>query len=130
MWVEKKTIKFDFLGTKIEVYICPKDINGLVKSLNETYAYNMEELKDGEEYSGVCFDISDTKIKPISIIVLRDRTTSLVVHEAVHASWQVLDYHEINIDKDNDEIQAYFVDYLTKRILNNKNWEKLEIILP
>lgn len=40
-------------------------------------------------------------------------------HELIHATWFILNFAGVIIDRDNHEIQAYFFEYLKKLILES-----------
>ena len=55
----------------------------------------------------------------IYIFLLND-DISTIAHEAVHASWFLDEIVEFNYNQDNQEIQAYYVDYIVGEIISMK----------
>ena len=53
----------------------------------------------------------------VFLIFQEGNTIPAIVHECVHAKNYVFQFHGILIDTENDEHEAYFVDYLVRNVL-------------
>ncbi len=59
-----------------------------------------------------CLLPSDDKAVKAHVILLREPDMSVLVHELLHVTHNILDYVQVGADYDNDEAQTYLFDYL------------------
>lgn len=69
-------------------------------------------LGDTYDYEGVVFDIGSD----IFIVLRKDTTPSIIAHEVVHIVNLIFSAVGIQLDRVNDENQAYLTGWLVKKI--------------
>lgn len=53
----------------------------------------------------------------IYVIWLKGLYLAALIHEIVHISWLYCDFFEVKLTKNRHELQAYFVDHVTEKLL-------------
>ena len=85
----------------------------------------LNELYYCEDSNGIAFmpsiQYEEGKRVRIACIVVEEYDVPVLLHETVHIAWQVLDESGINISKNNHEILAYLIQYISKII-----WSEVE----
>lgn len=56
------------------------------------------------------------------VVYIREPSPSLVMHESIHAAWDILDHVGVNVDYDNQEALTYMAEYIFTETL--KLWSK------
>jgi hypothetical protein len=64
-------------------------------------------------YSGYC-----------KIVLPENATVDIIAHEADHAIFCMLDYCDIKVTNDNNELHAYYLQYLIKVILEKRDGKR------
>jgi len=87
----------------------------VIDTLKKESLYNKEE-----HYTGRCwYKFVPDSIYPFQCIIhTKDNKISLIAHEAVHASSFILCDMGVVADFNNDELQAYIVQYICREVEN------------
>ena len=56
------------------------------------------------------------------VVYIKEPCQSLVMHESIHAAWDVLNHVGVNVDYDNQEALTYLAEYIFTETL--KLWNK------
>lgn len=104
-----------FIGKTVELKSYIENV------IPEKYRIILEDLEDLEEsrYDGVtyyCGNICIIRVNNFSDL-------SILIHELMHATYRILNIHDINLDHSTNEVYAYMIGYLTKEALNKKDYE-------
>jgi len=105
---------------KIEVPIYNQVVNVLITNNIKNAALYFEANypgidMDNVEYVDAFMQRVNNKEKGVSklyIAILEDCTPGTLVHECVHAAWDILDYIGVGVTADNDEALAYLTQFL------------------
>lgn len=102
-------IKLDIYPAKVRVYF------SLEKYLKDFPG------RSGDNFDGTNAFAAVEAIGPV-VVYIRAPTHSLVLHEAIHSAWDVLNHVGIEVTHDNHEALTYLVEYIFTETL--KLWSK------
>ena len=113
--VRHKNIKLLPTEYTVDVFVC-KNKDKIIKQLNEKVDKNDWGKYFEDSSVGMClYHTTDNNVRYL-IMILSDFNPIIISHECIHISWRLADYCGFNFRED-EEIQAYFVDYMVGEIL-------------
>jgi hypothetical protein len=107
--MKKKTIKIPIYGGKLTI-ICDKDLS---------YLQNKYKTRDLSNYGAVT--MRDDKNYKNYIVAFECYDNSLIAHEVVHLINYIFLDTGVELDRHNDESQAYLTGWIFKEIENFLN---------
>jgi hypothetical protein len=77
--------------------------------------HTCNEILEDSSCDGLCFVSS----KPNYIwVYTEERKLTILIHELHHAMFRVLDSRGIKLNRETEEVYAYYIEYLTNAILS------------
>ncbi len=112
--MKQKKIKIPLYGGNIYVYIGEREefAELLYKKVGVDFSSDVHSGCDG-----LCFELTNPEGGSfIGMWFPQDAPNGVIVHECLHATWYVNRYFGVNVDADNNEPQAYLLQYLVEQM--------------
>ena len=111
--MKHKVVKLIPTDISLEIFIGKK--KDIVKKLKKYKGKKKSYWKDMVGNSSCAVGMPDH-----IYMFLLDTDIQTIVHEAVHATWHLDDIVDFGFDSHNQEIQAYYVDYIVGKVMKMK----------
>tara|TARA_R110002020_G_scaffold448039_3_gene660682 strand:+ start:1127 stop:1474 length:348 start_codon:yes stop_codon:yes gene_type:complete len=110
-----KNVKIPLYGGNIKVYI--GDSNLFLDHMVNKYSADLSDSVNATT-KGLCFTLSNSIGEQLTGMWLpSDYSVAILAHEALHATWYIQDYFGVKVSADNNESQAYLLQYLVEQIM-------------
>lgn len=112
---------------KIKIPVYDSEINVLIsENVSKSYAKLCKKLNwldlledlDESENDSACFIYGDDEVGHYYLILPYNADVFIISHEVLHATFIILDHHDVMYDKNNHEVFTYLHGHLVETVYN------------